>query len=92
MAAIVAAADAGSDKYGYRGDLGARSGAIPHEEISEEEWTCINEFRDVYEGCEEIDFSDPYLTYDVLLRFLRARNLDHVRGKIPHLSVFGVPE
>ena len=29
----------------------------------------------------DIDFNDPYLTYDVLLRFLRARELDLIKGR-----------
>lgn len=81
MAAIVTELE---DKYGYRKDDGQRPGAIPPEQVTEEEWAVINAFRDKYEDGENydgkekevIDFSDPYLTYDLLLRFLRARNLD----------------
>ena len=59
-------------------DKGDRPGCIPHSEVTDEEWAALEQFRAKYK--EDIDFSSPYLTYDVVLRFLRARNLDLVRA------------
>ena len=71
MAALVASTDV---KTYRESDDGHRPGAIPHSEITDKEWEMLELFRRT--AAKDVDFTDAYLTYDVVLRFLRARDLD----------------